>query len=124
MSGLAWIAFLMASATGAVARHVLDGWVRDRTGDRLPWGILAVNLSGCLLAGVVFGLGLDDPGGTPRTIVATGGLGAYTTFSTFTVDTVRLAQEGELRAAARNVAGTVGAGLAATSAGLALTGLG
>jgi CrcB protein len=59
-------------------------------------------------------------GATPRTIVGTGGLGAYTTFSTFTFETVRLAQDGARSTAAANVLGSLFVGLAAAALGLAI----
>ncbi|HEX6418890.1 MAG TPA: CrcB family protein, partial [Acidimicrobiales bacterium] len=59
-------------------------------------------------------------GATARTVLGSGGLGAYTTFSTFTFETVRLAEAGALDEALRNVAATAAAGLAAAAAGLAL----
>jgi CrcB protein len=116
------MAFLVAAGLGASARYLLDGWVQDRTGGAFPWGTFAVNVSGCLLLGVVVGLGLHhDLGGTVRAVVGTGGLGAYTTFSTFTFETVRLAEDGAVDAAVRNVVASLVVGLTAASAGLAVT---
>lgn len=121
MSGLAWVAFLVAAGAGATGRHLLDGWVQDRTGGAFPWGTLAVNVTGCLALGVVTGWGLyHGLGTTTATVVGTAGLGAYTTFSTFTFETVRLAQEGEVDLAVRNALGSLAAGLAAAAVGLAL----
>ena len=122
MSPLAWLGFLAAAGVGAPARYLLDGWVVRRTTVGFPWGTLAVNLTGCLLLGLLTGLGRHhglDP--TTRTILGTGGLGAYTTFSTFSVETVRLAEEGALGQAGANVAASSLLGLAAAVAGLALT---
>ena len=124
MSPLAWAMFLAAAAIGAPARYLLDGSVQDRTSGAFPWGTFTVNVSGCILLGVLTGLGLyHDLDATTRTVLGTGGLGAYTTFSTFTFETVRLAEEGALDEAFRNVAANVLVGLAAASAGLALTAL-
>lgn len=120
MSVAVWIGFLVAAAIGAPARFVIDGWIEDRVGDDFPWGTLAVNLTGCLALGVLTGLarshGLES---TPRTIIGTGGLGAYTTFSTFTFETVRLVEEGELSFALGNVAASMVLGLAAAALGIA-----
>jgi len=119
---LAWVAFLVAAGIGAPARYLVDGWVQDRTGGTFPWGTFAVNVSGCLALGLLTGLGLShDLDGTVRTVVGTGGLGAYTTFSTFTFETVRLAEEGAVDLAFRNAAAGLLVGLAAASAGLAVT---
>jgi CrcB protein len=122
MSGPAWIAFLLAAAIGAPARYLVDGWVQDRTGGSFPWGTFVVNMSGCLVLGVITGLALyHGLGASTRTVLGTGGLGAYTTFSTFTFETVRLAEEGAVETAVRNVAASLVVGLAAASLGLALT---
>jgi CrcB protein len=124
LSPLAWAAFLVAAGVGAPARHLLDGWVQQRTGGSFPWGTLTVNVSGCLALGVLTGLGLyHHLGTTPRTILGTGGLGAYTTFSTLTFETVRLLEERAGGKAAANAAASLLVGLAAASAGLAVTAL-
>jgi len=122
VSPLAWLGFLAAAAVGAPARYLLDSWVARCTAGRFPWGTLVVNTTGCLLLGLLTGLdlhqGLDT---TTRTVLGTGGLGAYTTFSTFSVETVRLAEEGAVGQAVANVAASSLLGLAAAAAGIALT---
>jgi CrcB protein len=124
VSPIAWTAFLVAAGIGAPSRYLLDAWVQDRTSGAFPWGTFTVNVTGCLLLGMLAGLGLyHDLGSTARTVIGTGGLGAYTTFSTFTFETVRLAEEGALDEAARNTAATLLVGLAAVTAGLALAAL-
>jgi CrcB protein len=125
VSALAWAAFLVAAGTGAPARYLLDGWVLDRTSGAFPWGTFTVNVTGCLALGLLAGLGLyhDLGGGTVRTVLGSGGLGAFTTFSAFTFETVRLAEEGALNEAVRNAAASVLLGVAAAGAGLALTAL-
>jgi CrcB protein len=124
VSPLAWIAFLAAAGIGAPARYLLDGWVQDRTEGAFPWGTFTVNVTGCLALGLLAGLGLyHDLGNTARVVVGTGGLGAYTTFSTVTFETVRLAEEGAVNEAVRNAAANLFIGLAAVSVGLALTAL-
>jgi CrcB protein len=121
VSGPAWIGFLVTAALGAPARYLVDGWVEDRVGGAFPWGTFVVNMTGCLVLGVVTGLGLyHGLGDTTRTIVGTGGLGAYTTFSTLSFETVRLAEEGAVDRAFLNAAGSLLVGLAAAAAGLAL----
>jgi fluoride exporter len=124
MNPLAWVVFLVAAGFGATSRYLLDGWVQDRTSGAFPWGTFTVNVSGCVLLGMLTGLGLyHDLDATTNTVLGTGGLGAYTTFSTFTFETIRLAEEGALGEAFRNAAATVLVGLAAAAAGLALTAL-
>lgn len=124
MSNLAWLAFLAAAAIGAPARYLIDGFVQDHADGAFPWGTFVVNVSGCLVLGILAGLGLyHGLDATTRTVLGTGGIGAYTTFSTFTFETVRLAEEGAINEALRNVAASFLVGLAAASAGLALPAL-
>jgi CrcB protein len=121
VSSLAWVAFLVAAAIGAPARYLLDGWVQDQTSGAFPWGTFTVNVTGCLVLGLLSGLGLyHGLDATTRTVLGTGGMGAYTTFSTFTFETVRLAEEGALDEAFRNAIAGFLVGLAAASAGLAI----
>lgn len=119
MTPWAWVLFVVAAAVGAPARYLIDGLVQDRTSGAFPWGTFAVNVSGCFLLGILVGLATDhglDP--NLRMAIGTGGIGAYTTFSTFTYETVRLAEEGTVNEAVRNVVGNLLAGLGAASAGL------
>lgn len=116
--------FLLVAAggfVGAPSRYLLDRAITSRVESDLPWGTLVVNLSGSLLLGVLTGLSLR--GHLPRDatiLFATGFCGGYTTFSTFTFETLRLVQDGRLLHAAGNVAASVGVGLAAAAAGLAI----
>lgn len=111
----------LAGALGAPARFLLDGWLSDRLARTFPWGTLAVNVSGSLLLGLVAGLGLyHGLPQTPRLLLATGFCGAYTTFSTFAYETVRLAEDASVRQAAANTLGSLVAGLIAAAAGLGL----
>ena len=143
MSNLAWVAFLTAAAIGAPARYLIDELVvtrslrrkiarrslrrkvaSDSTDAAFPWGTFVVNVSGSFVLGAITGLGIyHGLGTTARTVLGTGGMGAYTTFSTFTFETVRLVEEGAVDAALRNVALSFVVCLAAASAGLALTAL-
>jgi CrcB protein len=121
VSVVAWCVFVMAGAAGAAARYVLDVRVQERgRGDR-PWGTFAVNVSGSFVLGVITGFVLyHGLGNAPRIVLGTGFCGSFTTFSTFTYESVRLAEEGELGAAVVNVAASVAAGLAAAALGIAL----
>lgn len=124
MTAAAWAAFLVAAGVGAPARYLLDGWVQDRTGGAFPWGTFTVNVTGCLTLGALVGLSLyHELGATAGTVLGTGAIGAYTTFSTFTFETVRLAEEGAVNQALRNTAASFLVGLAAASAGLTITAL-
>jgi fluoride exporter len=119
-----WVAFLAAAVAGAVARYLLDGIVQERTGGRYPWGTCVINISGSFVLGLVTGAVLYHGFSTQgRFVLGTGFCGAYTTFSTFTFETLTLAESGRGRAAARNVVLSVAGGLAAAGAGLALAAL-
>lgn len=108
----------LGGAVGALARYGVDEWVGRRTG-AFPWGILVVNVSGAFLIGVaVEALEPRFESGWVRPAVVTGLLGAYTTFSTFSLDTYRLLDRGELDQALVNVLATVVLGLVAVWAGL------
>ncbi|MBY6538905.1 CrcB family protein [Rhodococcus sp. BP-349] len=114
-------AVLLAGALGAVVRSVVDGEVTARLGRPSPLGTLFVNVSGSFLLGVLAGLVLFA--GRPaewQAVAGTGFCGGYTTFSTASVQSVRLVQEGRHRAAAANVGITVIASVVACAGGLAL----
>ena len=124
MTNTAWLAFLVAAAIGAPARYLIDGLVQDHTEGVFPWGTFVVNVSGCLILGTITGLGLyHGLDASTRNVLGSGGLGAYTTFSTFTFETVRLAEEGAINGALRNVAASFIVGLAAAGVGIALVAL-
>ncbi|MDQ2806081.1 MAG: fluoride efflux transporter CrcB [Chloroflexota bacterium] len=110
----------LGAAGGANARYWLTTWFVERWGPAFPWGTLVINLSGSLLVGVILALilarGETDP--TLRLLLVTGFLGAYTTFSTYTYDTVRLLETGRIGAALANALGSMGLGLAAAAGGL------
>ena len=115
------VLLVLAGAVGAVLRYEVERAVRRRSRSDLPVGILLVNVSGSFALGLVVGLAehLDVPS-LVVTVVGTGLLGAYTTFSTFSVDTVALAERGRVGAAAANIGVSLVAGLAAAALGLAL----
>jgi CrcB protein len=109
-----------AASAGAVCRYLVDLAV-GRRASVFPWGTLVVNVTGSLALGFVVGLGIyQSIGDTFRTAVGAGFLGAYTTFSTFSYETVRLLEEGVPRAALLNAAVSLTLGLAAVGIGLAL----
>lgn len=124
MSGLAWLGFVVAAAIGAPARYLIDGLVQDHTAGVFPFGTWVINVTGSFILGVITGLALyHGLGDVPKTILGTGFCGAYTTFSTFTFETVRLAEEGDLADAGRNVVLSLVAGTLAAALGIALASL-
>lgn len=97
----------VSGGLGAVARFALDGAIRHRTSGAFPFGTVIINLTGSLLLGLLAGL---VSGGLPadlQTVLGTGFLGGYTTFSTASVETVRLLMERRYAAAIGNGIGTV-----------------
>jgi fluoride exporter len=112
----------VAGAGGAVARFALDGWIQERTGGFFPWGTFVINVSGSLILGFITGLalyhGLPE---VPRVLLGIGFCGAYTTFSTFGYETVRLAEGNARLAAGGNALGSMVAGITAAAAGIALS---
>lgn len=107
---------------GAIARFALDRWVSDATGGAFPWGTLVVNATGSFALGLLFALTVEG-GPLPdelRLPLGVGFLGAYTTFSTFALESLRLAESGSWPLALVNIAGSVLLGLAAAVAGVAV----
>ena len=115
---------VIAGAIGAPTRYLLDGFVQSRVRGVFPWGTFTINVSGSLLLGVSTGWALyHGLGDIPRAAIATGFCGAFTTFSTFSYETVRLLEEGSVAESGLNAIGSVVAGLAAAGVGLALMAL-
>ena len=112
---------MVAGAVGAPCRYLLDGYVQDRSEGAFPWGTFVVNMTGSLLLGLITGAALYHAfPGTPKVWLGTGFCGAYTTFSTFTFEAVRLLEEGDMSDALSNVGASVLAGTLCAAAGLAL----
>ena len=124
MSPLAWVGFVAAAAVGAPLRYLIDGFIGDRVEGSFPWGTFVVNASGSLVFGVLTGLALYHAfPQTPKVILGTGFCGSYTTFSTFSFETVRLVEEGALGQAMRNAFGSLVVCAGAAALGLALAAL-
>jgi len=113
----------LAGAVGAPARYGVERVMRARWPADWPWGTFVVNVSGSLALGVVVGLvlahGVDAD---VRTIVGTGFLGAYTTFSAYAYETVRVGTVPRRGLAAAYGFGSVLASMLAAAVGLAVTG--
>ena len=113
----------LGAVLGASGRYLLAGWVSRLMPTPFPWGTLAVNLLGCFVIGLAWGLG-ERALWTPsfRTFLFVGVLGAFTTFSSFGLETLHLLRDGDLARAAGYVLGSNALGLALVWAGLALAG--
>jgi CrcB protein len=111
----------MAGGLGAVARLVLDGLIRGRHALEYPIGTTLINVTGSFLLGLVGGLALRHGLPTPwRLVLGTGFLGGYTTFSTASVETVRLLQDRRFVAAIANGLGQLVVASAAAALGITL----
>ena len=111
---LLWLGVAAAGGLASVARFLLDGRVSGAAGSHLPWGTLAVNLSGALALGLLIGLGLH---GDAYLLGGTAVLGSYTTFSTWMLESHRLAEDGSRWAVAANVALSLLLGVTAVALG-------
>jgi len=107
---LLWLGVALGGGVGALARFGLDGAIQARARDGFPAGTLVVNLSGAVGLGLLVGLALRHDA---RLLIGTAVLGSYTTFSTWMLETHRLAEDGRFRLAWANVALSLAAGLAA-----------
>ncbi len=115
--------FLLISAgavLGANARYWIGTWAAEKWGAAFPYGTLLINLSGSLLLGVFMALTAERAVIDPRIrlLVATGFLGAYTTFSTFTYESVSLLLKGAVVPGRLNALGSTALGLLAVGAGI------
>lgn len=113
----------LAGALGALARYFIGWWAARRTQTIFPWSTLFINVSGAFLIGLLFGLtGQKAISTQTQTILATGFLGGYTTFSTMSWEGVRLLKGGNPRQSLFYLAGNFLPGLLAAALGLALGG--
>jgi fluoride exporter len=110
----AWIGVALLGGAAATARFAIDAAFASRSDHPFPLGILAVNLSGTLALGLVAGAALE---GQALVIVAGGGIGSFTTFSTWILDSHRLAEAGHDRLVWLNLGLSLLAGFAAVALG-------
>jgi CrcB protein len=99
---------------GAIARFLLDGAVTERWGRGFPYGTLVVNLLGSFVLGLAAGIALERDA---YRIIATGLIGGFTTFSTWALETHRLAEDGRVAAGAANFAVSLALGITCAWAG-------
>jgi fluoride exporter len=98
----------LLGGVGAIGRFLLDGAVASRVRSGFPFGTLAVNLTGALALGLLHGAGVGDDA---LRLAGTGLLGAYTTFSTWTLESHRLGEDGRLRLGLANLLVSLALGL-------------
>jgi fluoride exporter len=118
------LAIMMGSVLGGCARYFISGAIARRLGETFPWGTVTINVTGAFLIGI-FGALATHPGSAfaapnPWLFAVTGFLGCYTTVSSFSLQTLMLARNGEPIRALGNVAVSVGLCLAAVSCGFLL----
>ncbi|MEV7427790.1 fluoride efflux transporter CrcB [Streptomyces sp. NPDC091212] len=118
-----WLLVIIGATVGAPLRYLTDRSVQRRHDSVFPWGTLVVNVAGCLVLGLVTGA-VTAGAASSRTqlLLGVGLCGALTTYSTFSYETLRLAEDGARFYALANVAASVAAGLGAVYAGVAMAG--
>jgi len=117
VSVLVWAGVVLIGGTGSVIRFLADGVVASATRRDFPLGTLAVNLSGAVILGLISGLAL---GHDQALLAGTAAVGSYTTFSTWMLETQRLAEDRQHRRAAVNVIASLAFGVAAAALGRAI----
>jgi CrcB protein len=103
------IAIAIGGAFGSVLRYGLSTWVHTLVGRSFPYGTLAVNVLGCLAMGILFVLLVERMGESAvwRAGLLIGVLGGFTTFSTFSIETFNLIEQGAMAKAAGNMAASL-----------------
>ncbi|WP_428341796.1 fluoride efflux transporter CrcB [Mycobacterium sp.] len=118
---MVWIAVVLAGGVGAVLRFLVDGAVGRRVAKSgLPFGTLAVNISGATLLGFLGALALNR---YAALVAGTAFVGSYTTFSTWMLETQRLSEERQVRNAVANIVASVVLGIGAALFGQWIGGL-
>lgn len=106
-----YVAVALGGALGTLGRYAVSGVVANAFGETFPWGTLIVNVTGSFIIGFFATLTAPDGrlfvGGTTRQFVMTGLCGGYTTFSSFSIQTLNLMRDGEWVYAGGNIAGSV-----------------
>jgi len=112
----------IAGALGALARYGLGGWLTSRFPGSFPWETFIINISGSFIIGLLFVIFTERlmPHPALRVSLMVGFVGAYTTFSTFSLETFRLIEDGAVGLALANIFGSVTAGLVAVYLGIVI----
>ncbi|MDD4956890.1 MAG: fluoride efflux transporter CrcB [Candidatus Omnitrophica bacterium] len=112
----------LGGAIGAIARHFMSGFIIHHIGDKLPLGTIFVNITGCFLIGFLGALaGRYNMSAEARSFVFVGFISAFTTFSTYSLETYNLFRSGQMGYAAVNFALSNVAGVAAVFLGVLIS---
>ena len=114
MNALVWVGVVLIGGAGSVVRFLVDGVVSAAAGRDFPFGTMAINISGAVILGLLTGLALGDDAAL---LAGTAAVGSYTTFSTWMLETQRLAEERQHRKVILNVAVSLVLGVAAAALG-------
>ncbi|QES55412.1 fluoride efflux transporter CrcB [Streptomyces venezuelae] len=113
-----WLLVVVGAAVGAPLRYLLDRAVQARHDSVFPWGTFVVNAAACLVLGALAGAALAGAASSRlQLLLGTGLCGALSTYSTFSYETLRLAERGRGFLAAANVVASVLVGLGAVRLG-------
>ncbi|MEU1787952.1 fluoride efflux transporter CrcB [Streptomyces sparsogenes] len=116
-----WLLVVIGGMVGAPLRYLTDRAVQARHDSVFPWGTFTVNVVGCAVLGLLTGAATAGAASPQlRLLLGTGLCGALTTYSTFSYETLRLAEDGARGFAVANVVASVATGLGAAFAGAAL----
>ncbi|MGW0846819.1 fluoride efflux transporter CrcB [Streptomyces sp. NPDC002787] len=116
-----WVLVIVGGMVGAPLRYLTDRVVQSRHDTAFPWGTFTVNVAGSFVLGLLTGAVTAGAAGSHlHLLLGTGLCGALTTYSTFSYETLRLAEDGARFHAAANVVASVMAGLGAVFVGLAV----
>jgi fluoride exporter len=111
----------VAGSIGAIARYGIDGIIVQKSGGSFPWGTFLINISGSFVLGLLFAVLVEGRVAVApwiRTASTVGLVGAYTTFSTLTLETFRLVEDGSYILAGANAVGSLTLGLVAVYLGV------
>ncbi|MEV5508198.1 fluoride efflux transporter CrcB [Streptomyces orinoci] len=118
---MTWLLVVIGAMVGAPARYLADRAVQKRHDTVFPWGTFIVNVTGCLILGLLTGaVAAGAASSQLQLLIGTGLCGALTTYSTFSYETLRLAEDGARFFAAAYALGSLVAGLGAAFTGNAL----
>ena len=116
------ILLALAGGVGAAVRFMVDGLIRQRVKTAFPWGTMLINVTGSFALGFLAGLVMRGHApGSLFLILGTGFLGGYTTFSTASLETIRLIQSGRTGLALINGLGSMAASVLSAAAGVGIS---